>query len=240
MRTGLRRGLKMRAGGNIMRRTAFALAAAACALAGWASAADKPNFTGLWQVRAFVPALKTEGGKLPPLKPKALELYKQRVADRAAGRKTGDPIDDCAPHGVPRLMYAPYPLLIRQANGQLDMAQAANHTQRLIYIGQRQVAPGDPKWLGHSVAHWEGQTLVVQTINNDARTWLDKAGLPHSADMTVTERLSLGPGGKTLTDTITIDDPKTYLKPWTTAVRFDRKPGPPDRPEMVCSVDHKM
>ncbi|HEY4029779.1 MAG TPA: hypothetical protein VGM25_05505 [Caulobacteraceae bacterium] len=203
-------------------------------------AADHPDFTGLWQAPAFVAALKTTDGKAPPLKPEALKLYRQRVADRAAGRKVGDPVADCLPHGVPRLMYAPYPLLIVQSNGQVDMVQAANHTQRLIYIDQAQVEPGDPKWLGHSVAHWDGQTLVVETINNDERTWLDKAGLPHSDEMKVTERLRLGPGGKTLSDAITIDDPKTYLKPWSTVARFNRKPGPLDLPEMVCSRDHKM
>ncbi|HTK34142.1 MAG TPA: hypothetical protein VL358_02495 [Caulobacteraceae bacterium] len=223
-----------------MLKTVLASCAAACALHGAALAAGHPNFTGLWQTPAFVPALKTTAGKTPPLRPEALKLYKQRVADRAAGRKVDDPIDACVPHGVPRLMFAPYPLLIVQSGDFVGMVQEANHTQRLIYIDQPQVEPDDPKWLGHSVARWDGATLVVDTVNNDHRTWLDKAGLPHSDDMRVTERLRLGPGGKTLTDTITIDDPKTYTAPWTTVARFNRKPGPMDLKERLCSRDHAM
>ena len=223
-----------------MLKTAIALCVGVCALAGAAVAADHPDFTGLWLTPAFVPALKTTSGKLPPLRPEALKLYRKRVAARAAGKTVDDPVDSCVPHGVPRLMFAPYPLLIVQSGGQVDMVQEANHTQRWIYIDRPQVEPGDPKWLGHSVARWDGQTLVVETIDNDARTWLDKAGLPHSEDMKVVERLRLGAGGKTLTDTITVDDPKTYTAPWTTVARFNRKPGPMDLAERVCSVDHKM
>ncbi len=140
--------------------------------------------------------VKTDKGALPPLRPEAKKLYDQRVADRAAKRDVHDPIDACLPHGAVRLMFAPYPVMLLQANGQLDMIQEANHTTRLIYIDQPPVEEGDPKWLGDSTARWQGDTLVVETIDNDRRTWLDKAGLPHSDAMKVTERLSLGAGAR--------------------------------------------
>jgi hypothetical protein len=207
---------------------------------GTAEAADHPDFTGLWRVQAFIPNVKTDQGALPPLRPEAKKVYDQRVADRAAKKEVMDPIDACLPHGAPRLMYAPYPMLLLQANGQLDMIQEANHTTRLIYIGQPPVDGDDPKWLGDSTGRWDGGTLVVETINNDHRTWLDRAGLPHSDEMKVTERLSLGDDGKVLTDAITIDDPKTYTAPWTTTVRFNRLPGPLELKENVCTRDHRM
>jgi len=230
-----------------MFKSVAAAGAAACALgfvsavgvSGAAQAADHPDFTGKWQVQAFIPVVKTDKGALPPLRPEARKIYDQRVADRAAKRDVKDPIDACLPHGVPRLMYAPYPFLLLQANGQLDMVQEANHTTRLIYIDQPPVDSDDPKWLGDSTGHWDGKTLVVDTINNDHRTWLDKAGLPHSDEMKVTERLSLGDGGKVLTDAITIDDPKTYTAPWTTTVKFRREPGT-ELKENVCVRDHRM
>jgi hypothetical protein len=205
-----------------------------------AQAADHPDFTGMWRVQAFSPTLKTDKGAVPPLRPEAKTLYEQRIADRAAKRDVHDPIDACLPHGAPRLMFAPYPLMIMQANGQLDMIQEANHTTRLVYIDQPPVDGDDPKWLGDSTGHWQGESLVVDTINNDHRTWLDKAGLPHSDDMKVTERLSLGDGGKVLTDAITINDPKTYTAPWTTVVRFQRVPGMMALKENVCARDHRM
>lgn len=204
-----------------------------------ATAAAHPDFTGLWRVQAFTPAIKTDKGAAPPLKPEAKAVYDQRVADRAA-KRVKDPIDACLPHGVPRLMFAPYPMMILQANGQLDIIQEANHTTRLVYIGQPPVDPDDPKWLGDSTGHWQGKTLVIDTINNDHRTWLDAAGLPHSDDMKVTERLSLAPDGKVLTDAITIDDPKTYTAPWTTTVRYNRQPGQMALNENVCTRDHRM
>ena len=194
--------------------------AAACVLslaAFGAQAADHPDFTGLWKAPAFTAALKTDKGAVPPLRPEAKALYEQRVAD-----------------------LAPYPVLMLQANGQLDMIQEANHTTRLVYIGQPPVDGDDPKWLGDSTGHWQGQSLVVDTINNDHRTWLDKAGLPHSDEMKVTERLSLSDDGKVLTDAITITDPKTYTAPWTTTVRFRRVPGPLELKENVCTRDHRM
>lgn len=224
-----------------------AAGAAACALAFAASGSaladarpGHPDFTGIWKVQAFIPTLKTDQGTLPPLKPEAKRVYEQRVAERAAKRNVDDPIDKCLPHGVPRLMYAPYPMLLLQSNGQLDVVQEANHTTRLIYIGAQPVDSDDPKWLGDSTGRWDGNTLVVDTINNDGRTWLDKAGLPHSDQMKVTERLSLSDGGKVLTDAITINDPKTYTQPWTTTVKFNRQPGPMALKENICVRDHRM
>ena len=221
-----------------MLKSVAAASAAACALGlvslGAAHAADHPDFTGKWKVQAFIPTLKTDKGALPPLRPEARKVYDQRVA-----KQVKDPIDSCLPHGVPRLMYAPYPMLLLQSNGQLDMIQEANHTTRLVYIGATPVDGDDPKWLGDSVGHWDGNSLVVDTINNDHRTWLDKAGLPHSDDMKVTERLSLSGDGKVLTDAITINDPKTYTAPWTTTVKFTRQPGM-ELAENVCTRDHRM
>ena len=218
--------------------------AAACLLGfaafGTARAADHPDFTGLWRVEAFTPAIRTDKGALPPLTPEAKAIYDQRIADRAAKREVHDPIDSCLPHGVPRLMFAPYPVLMLQSHGQLDMIQEANHTTRLVYIDQPPVDDDDPKWLGDSTGHWDGQTLVVDTINNDHRTWLDAAGLPHSDDMKVSERLSLDEGGSVLVDAITINDPKTYTAPWTTVVRLHRVPGALELKENVCTRDHRM
>ena len=227
-----------------MLKSVAAAGAVACLLGfasfGAAQAADHPDFTGMWKVQGFVPAIKTDKGALPPLRPEAKKIYEQRIADRAAKRDIDDPIDTCKPHGAARLMFAPYPMLLLQANGQLDLIQEANHTSRLIYIDQPPVTDDDPKWLGDSTGKWVGRSLVVSTINNDHRTWLDKAGLPHSDDMKVTEKLSLGKDGKTLTDAITIDDPKTYTAPWTTTVHFNRMPAGSDLKENVCVRDHRM
>src|SRR2546429_26743 len=76
----------------------------------------------------------------------------------------------------------------------------------------------DPKveytWLGDSIGHWEGDTLVVETVGQNDITWLDQSGIPHSTDMKVTERITRTDFGHLETVHI-IDDPKTFSKPWT-------------------------
>ena len=219
--------------------TAMAAIAALASTSASPAVAATPNLTGKWASTSFVGALKTTKGTLPPLRPEAAALYKQRVADRAAGRKTGDPIDDCVPHGVPRLTYAPYPVLIVQTAKQVSLIQQANHTFRLLYIGGKAPQDADPTWLGYSTARWEGPTLVAETTGFNDKTWLDRAGLPHSDQLKVTERFTLGKDGKTLRVTSTIDDPKTYTAPWSTSITLVKRPGM-DLTEMVCSRDHKM
>ncbi len=221
-----------------MKTSALSGAVLALALATVASAAE-PNFTGIWRTPTFIPTLKTDKGALPPLRPEAAAIYKKRVADRAAGKKVDDPLDECMPHGVPRLMYAPYPMLILHTAKQVNLIQEANHSYRMIYINSVHPEDGDPKWFGSAVGHWEGATLVVETTQFNDKTWLDKAGLPHSDQLKVTERISMGAGGKTLVDRITIDDPKTFTAPWSTTVRYNKLPGM-RLTETACTRDHKM
>ncbi len=212
--------------------------AATLAFAASAAVAATPNLNGKWSA-PFVGVLKTSKGAVPPLRPEAAAIYNKRIADRAAGKKVGDPIDDCVPHGVPRLTYAPYPMLVVQTDKQVTLIQQANHTFRLLYIGGKAPEDADPTWLGYSTARWEGSTLVAETTGFNDKTWLDRAGLPHSDQLKVTERFTLGKGGKTLRVTSTIDDPKTYTAPWSTSITFTNRAGM-DLTEMVCSRDHKM
>src|ERR1700747_2136047 len=80
-----------------------------------------------------------------------------------------------------------------------------------------------PLWMGNSIGHWEGDTLVVDTVNFNDRTWLDRIGHPHSDQLDAS-----GGFGRTahdhLVDDITIDDPKAYTKPWTARLEFKLRP----------------
>jgi hypothetical protein len=76
----------------------------------------------------------------------------------------------------------------------------------------------DPRWNGHSVGRWDGDTLVVESVGLDGRSWLDKFGYPHSDEMRVEERYRLI-DADTLELVITINDPAMYTKPWAS----DRK-----------------
>ncbi len=81
----------------------------------------------------------------------------------------------------------------------------------------------DPNWVGVSAGRWEGDVLVVETAGVYDKTTLDKAGLPHSTDLQVTEHIKKL-DADTLEDVVTINDPKTYTKAWSTRVTFKRQP----------------
>jgi hypothetical protein len=95
----------------------------------------------------------------------------------------------------------------------------------------------EPRWFGYSVGKWEDDyTFVVQTSGIDQRTWVDRAGRPHSGDLRVEERFHRV-DHDTLELTVTIDDPKMYTKPWVALDKLPFKLQPPnfDVREMICS-----
>ncbi len=74
-------------------------------------------------------------------------------------------------HGIPRLLYAPYPFLILQTTRDLNFVHEANHTFRNIYWGTTPPADVDPTYLGSSVAHIDGKTLVIDSVAFNDLTW---------------------------------------------------------------------
>jgi hypothetical protein len=86
--------------------------------------------------------------------------------------------------------------------------------------------------MGDSIGKWEGDTLVVDTVGFNDKTWLDNDGHPHSEDLHVVERIRRA-SHDTLTFDITIDDPKAYTKSWSGHMIFELKPGW-NLGEMVC------
>jgi hypothetical protein len=136
-----------------------------------------------------------------------------------------DPILNCYPPGVPRIMLIPFPMQIIQLPGQLMMVFEYDHFVRFIDLERRQ-HPKDlsPTWMGDSIGHWEGDALVVDTVGLNDKTWIDQVGHPHSDALHVTERIRRA-DRETLVDDITIDDPKAYLKPWNGQQVFTLKHG---------------
>ena len=89
---------------------------------------------------------------------------------------------------------------------------------RQVFVDGRK-QPGDPQpsWLGYSVGKWDGDSLVIETAGFNDRSWLDAFGHPHSDAMHVTERFHRRDFGHMEVE-ITVDDPKTYTKPFTIKV----------------------
>jgi hypothetical protein len=104
--------------------------------------------------------------------------------------------------------------------------------------GRAHPKDAEPTYMGHSTGKWEGRTLVVDTVGFNDKTWLDPMGLPHSDAMHLTERIQRV-NHDTLVDEYTIDDPKTYTKPWKATHTFILKPDWQIQ-EYVCAENNNV
>lgn len=182
--------------------------------------------------------LLTAEGKEPPLNAAGKAEYERRRAALQAGNHNIDPIDACLMHGTPRLLYAPYPFLILQTTRSVNFVHEVNHTFRIIYWDKTLPDDPDPDYLGYSIARFEGRTLVIDTIGQNDKTWLDYSGLPHGEQLQVQERYTLA-GPNTIRGSITLTDPQFYTAPWTTNFELRKQPGM-DIKENVCTDTHRM
>ena len=216
--------------------TAAAVCAATLSAAG-AMAADVPSFTGIWKVDGDYSTVKTTDGRIPPLKPEAKKRYDAAVVARKKGKPSGDPLAKCLPHGLPRLMFAPYPIEVIQDAKQITFLHEAHHMPRFVYIGDKlpPIESLDGNYMGFSAANWDKDTLVIDSAGFNDITTIDTAGLPHSENMVLQERLRLTDNGQGLEDVITVTDPDTYSKPWKTRVTFRRMPNDYWLKEFVCT-----
>ena len=149
-----------------------------------------------------------------PLQPWAAELVKQRMADNSKD----NPDAHCLPMGFMQFHEHPQFRKILQAPGVIVIIYEANYGLRQIFMDGRSV-PKDPEpwWYGYSLGKWEGDALVVQTVGFTDDIWLDINGNPLTSAGKVTERFRR-PNYGTLEIEITVDDPKTYTRPWTVKV----------------------
>lgn len=182
-----------------------------------------PDITGPWQIEATTKSLQTSDGKAPPLLPDSQKVYEQYLAARSSGDTSFDPVTKCLPPGVPRLMMQARPFNIIQGNKLYGMVFEWNHLHRVIYMNQMHFEPIGPLYLGQSIGHWEGNTLVVDTNNYNDTTLLDDSGIPHSDALHTIERIRLV-DDNTLENRIQIEDPNTFSKPWAAVLRFKKRP----------------
>lgn len=179
------------------------------------TADGKPDLSGIWEpdgtkyIRSLAADLKPDA---IPFQPWAQAAYNERK-DGAKGREESDA--NCLPQGVPKIDAAPVPFKIVETPGLILILYEAFDLYRQIFTDGREL-PKDPNptWLGYSVGHWEGDTLVVDSRGFNDKTWLDQAGLPHTEALHVTERFRRKDVGHMNLE-ITIDDPKAYTRPWT-------------------------
>ncbi len=139
-------------------------------------------------------------------------------------KETDDPVlRQCLPPGTPRIYLQPFPFQIVQTPKEIIMIFEYDHTVRQIFMDGRP-HPEDvtPTYMGHSIGKWEGDTLVVDTVGFNEKTWLDRDGHPHSDQLHVIERFHRVDRDNMTID-LTMEDPKALAKPWKSTVEFPTK-----------------
>ena len=175
----------------------------------------KPDLQGIWITRnaASFDITEVADSRQIPYLPEALE--REQKADRV------DPIAHCSMPGVPRITYMPFPIEIMQRPGYVVFLYEYQHDQRIIQTNGHPHLEDIDFQLGDSVGHWDGETLVVDVTNFNDKTWLDSARHTHSDQLHVVERYTrLGPD--VIAYEATIEDPKTYSRPWKIAMPLHR------------------
>ena len=184
----------------------------------------QPDISGLWVVTGAMQFAPDHA--IPKLQGEYLALYQKRAAAFKAGIAIDDPTAQCLPAGLPHLLVAPYPFEIVQTPGRVLMLYEYDSAVRRIPLN---VAPPEhpdedtTSYDGDSYGHWEGDTLVIDTINIRADTQLDFTGIPHSDALRVTERLHRK-DATTLEGQITLTDPKAYAEPFTVTRQYRLRP----------------
>jgi hypothetical protein len=177
--------------------------------------------------------LKTIDGKWPPLQPWAAELLEKRIGLSQLGDPYLTNTSMCLP-GVPVMMLGgPYPIQILETPGLVTILLEEQNHFRLVHMNGKHPEDPDPTFLGHSVGHWEGGALVVDTIGLTERTSIDRVGIPHSADLRLIERFRRT-GKDTMELVISFDDPKTFTAMWQAKVNYRSAAPGVEMTEYIC------
>src|SRR5258708_30415055 len=188
----------------------FVIACGGHAASGNPQAAAPPDLNGVWSA-PFTPDISKTLGHQPPFTPYGAARF-------AKEDEIDDPLTKCLPIGPARGIHAGImPFQIVQTTSVFTILFENQHTFRMIHTDGRSHAKDiDPTWFGDSVGKWDGDTLVVDTIGIDDRTWPDTAGHEHSDQLHLVERFQKM-DNNTIQWTVTFEDPKYFTEPWSNA-----------------------
>jgi hypothetical protein len=174
----------------------------------------------------------------PILKPWAVEQMRKANEAVLAGKIPFTARERCWPGGVPDsdIYERDRPIFFVQTPKEVVVITEHDDQIRHIYLNVPHSAHPALSWYGESVGHYEGDTLVVDTIGLNDKTSVDNYRTPHTTQLHVVERFRLVDGGKTLQAVITVEDPGAFNMPWSAVQRWRRRE---DRPiiELICAED---
>jgi len=179
--------------------------------------ASKPDLSGVWEVTMGV---RTRPGAGMPEQPSLTPEYAQKLAafkaTQAQGENQDTPQANCVPPGMPGIMNQPYPMELLFTPGKVTIViEAYSQTRRIFTDGRKHPEDPDLTYNGHSIGHWDGDTLVVDSVGFTPDTALGPSqGYRHSDQMHIVERFRLS-APDTMEVVTTIDDPKALSKPFS-------------------------
>lgn len=195
---------------------------------------------GVWDlpwVRDFGENL-VGGEEEVPFLPWSRAMYEYNIAND----RVYDPEGFCLPPGGPRAFATPYPAEIIQNRDRIIVVfEGGAHVWREIHMDGRDHPPLEqinPTYFGHSIGWWEGDTLVIDTIGYNERTWIDFGGHLHTEELHTIERITR-PDYDTLHYEVVIDDPEAYERPWTVAWDIPWSQGQ-ELAEYICQENNQF
>jgi len=192
-----------------------------------------PDWSGVWS-----PGVGT-GSRITPTPPKLTPAAQAIVDAFNAGKERGENLQNdaanCVPNGMPGIMRLPYPIEFTYSPGRVNVLIETYSQVRRIYIGKELPEDPDPFFNGHSVGHWEGDTLVVDSNGFTPAIYVI-AGLHATEKTTFRERIHRD--GNVLTDEITAMDPDLFAEPYVMVQRYALQPDWEMR-EYVCQENNR-
>ncbi len=159
----------------------------------------------------------------PNIKPWAKEVMRRENEKVLAGGIGYTARSSCMPAGVPGfMMFIVEPIFFVQTAKEVLMIHSGNEEVRRIYLDAPHSTNPKPSWYGESVGHYEDDTLVIDTIGFNDKTYVDNYRTPHTEKLHVIERWKLIDGGNMIEVSIRVEDPETFNEPWSAIQRYRR------------------
>jgi hypothetical protein len=184
------------------------------------------------------PSVRVADLSNPILQPWAREQLRKVNERSLSGEVLAIPKERCWPVGVPAFLLLPAtPVYFLQTPKQVTMVWVQNHQVRRVYMDAPHSAGVKPSWYGESVGHYEGDTLVVDTVGISARSYVDNYQTPHTDQLHVVERFHTIQDGKMLEVNVHVEDPGAFTTPWNAIQRYRRTSTGP-MTEVVCAENN--
>src|SRR5216684_1416063 len=158
----------------------------------------------------------------PILQPWVREELRKANERALSGKAAYTPKERCWPIGVPGfLLYPVFPVYFLQTPKEVVMIWAEDHMARHVYLTDQHSPNLKPSWFGESIGHYEnGDTLVIDTIGLNTKTFVDSFRTPHTERLHVVERFRIVEGGKALEVNVHVEDPGAFTTPWNAIQRY--------------------